>query len=240
MRISSDDYGFTFNGHHSSEFGLKVMSDKVLTLPSKNKVTVQLPYANGLVDLSDIYGNNSYSERTLTIPCRLYSGTNDAEATQSAFHAIASWLMSSQTKIKLVDDADPYHFYLAEVEMAPTITESSVFSTITIVFQCYPFLFHPNEYNKMWDTFDLTNGVMQQTEYEVNGSDTISLLNVGEAPVNLVCDSNSDFVLTINGVVCPIKAGKTDSMDVQLQPGKNIIEVKGTGKLTVDWVEEVI
>lgn len=240
MPTSNEDYGFTFNGHHSSDFGLKVMSDKTVTLPAKNKVTVQLPYANGLIDLSDIYGNNSYGERTMTVSCRLYTGRLDYMATQNMYHVIADWLMGTKGKTKLIDDADPYRFYLAEVEAAPTITEGSVYSTIAVVFQCYPFLFHPNEYNELWDTFDLINGVMQPTEYDISGSESIVLVNTGEAPINLICDAISDFRLNIDGVICPISAGMTDNMDVQLQPGENHIKITGNGTLKFDWTEEVI
>ena len=238
--MATSKYGFTFNGHHSSEFGLTVLNTKAMTLPSKNKVTVQLPYAQGVIDLSDIYGNNSYGERSITFNCKIPVGYNDSNVLYEMWTEVMRWLMEPKTKTVLKDDTMPEYYYLGEVQTAPTLAESSVFSTFSIVFQCFPFRFHPNEYNEVWDTFDLTNGVMQPTEYEIQGSETITLINVGEAPINLICNASSDFELNIDGVICAIEAGMTDNMDVQLQPGVNNIKITGTGTLTFDWTEEVI
>ena len=43
-------------------------------MPSKRKSQLQLPYRTGYIDLSDLYGLNTYDERTVTFPCRLPYG----------------------------------------------------------------------------------------------------------------------------------------------------------------------
>lgn len=74
MSISSKTYGFTFNGRHSSEFDMRVLDTKQITLPQKRKSLIQLPYSSKQVDLSNVYGENVYDERTITFPCKIPLG----------------------------------------------------------------------------------------------------------------------------------------------------------------------
>lgn len=74
MTQESRPYGFEFAGHHSSDFELVVLAEKTVTMPSKRKSQLQLPYRTGYIDLSDLYGLNAYDERTVTFPCRLPYG----------------------------------------------------------------------------------------------------------------------------------------------------------------------
>lgn len=237
--MSTSDYGFTYNGHHSSEFGLKVLSSKAMSLPTKNKVTVTVPYAQGVIDLSNVYGNNTFGERTITFPCTIPYGFIDREDLYVCWTSIVNWLMSPPTKSKLEDDAMQPYYYLGEVQTAPTLAESSTYSTFTIVFQCDPLRYHPF-LGDLWDPFNFEMDYAQESGFEVSGSKKITLYNIGAANINLVVTTTSDIVLLVNGERFSIPAGTTDNADLQLEPGANSIQIQGSSDVSFSWVDEVI
>ena len=237
---SSTNYGFTFNDHHSSDFGLRVLNSKSMTLPNKTKVTVQLPYSDGVVDLSNVYGNNNFGERTITFPCRLPVGYNNREQLYSILTKITNWLMSPAGKIRLGDDVMSDFYYLAEVEHGPQIQEFSVYTNITIVFQCYPYRFHRANNEDLWDPFRFDWDIAQNTKFDVKGTQNILLISGSNTTVPLNIDASAGFQLIINNQAFPIPKGITNNYDIVIKPGENNITIKGTGIISFDWVEEVI
>jgi phage-related protein len=238
MQISN--YGFTFNGQHSSEFGLKIMDNKQIGFPTKNKVTVQVPYSSGLVDLSNIYNNNSYSERTITFPCRIGVGTNQPQKMYANVSRVVNWLTNTTGKVKLTDDAMGRFYYLGEVQEAPVLTESSVYCDLNIVFTCYPFKFREVNYQDLWDPFDFENDISQICVFDVERRISINLYNQSVNAVKLLITANSDFEININGQGFSIKSGKNDNDSIKLNPGFNTISVAGKGHIEFNWIEEMI
>lgn len=238
--MQTSNYGFTFNGHHSSEFGLKIMDSKQVGFPSKNKVTVQVPYASGLLDLSNVYDNVSYSERTVTFPCRLGIGTNQAGRMYAAISRIVNWLTNTAGKVKLTDDAMGRYYYMAEVQEAPVLTESSVFCTLNIVFTCYPYRFRDINHDDLWDPFDFENDIAQICHFDIENNLTVGLFNQSTAPVKLLIKCDSDFKIKLNGQGFNIKSGSTDDDSIVLNTGLNQIICIGTGHIEFNWTEEMI
>lgn len=236
---TSNQYGFTFNGHHSSEFGLKVLNTKSMVLPAKTKTTVQVPYQNGLLDLSDLYGSNTFGERTITFPCRLDIGHNDRDRLYNTWTKIINWLMSPTGKRELDDDVQSDFFYKAEVHTAPTISEMSSFCYLTIEFQAYPYRFHERA-DDLWDPFSFDWDVVQHTTIDVNGSSYLKLINNGETIVTLLIEADSDVTLNLNGEVYSVAKGSTNNDEIMLNPGENTLTLTGNAHVTFDWFEEVI
>ena len=236
---TSKEYGFTFNGHHSSEFGLKVLNTKSMVLPAKTKTTVQVPYQNGLLDLSDLYGSNTFGERTITFPCRLDIGYNDRDRLYNTWTRIVNWLMSPTGKRELDDDVQSDFFYKAEVQTAPTISEMSSFCYLTIEFQAYPYRFRERA-DDLWDPFNFDWDVAQRTTIDVNGVSYLNLINNGETAVTLMIDADSDVALNLNGEAYSVAKGSTNNDEIMLNPGENSLMITGNAHVTFDWFEEVI
>lgn len=238
--MSTSDYGFTFNGHHSSDFGLRVLAGKTMTLPAKNKVTVTVPYSNGVIDLSQVYDNNTFGERTITFKCRIPFGYNQREELYTRWTQIVNWLMSTPSKVMLADDVMTDYYYMAEVQTAPTLTESSVYAEFDIVFQCDPFRYHPANVNDLWDPFNFELDYAQETGFKVSSKKTILLFNIGATNTNLAIETDNDVIVYINGQKVPVVDGQLDSADAQLKPGKNEVKVSGSGTVSFNWTDEVI
>ena len=236
---TSKNYGFTFNGHHSSEFGLKVLNTKSMVLPAKTKTTVQVPYQNGLLDLSDLYGSNTFGERTITFPCRLDIGYNDWDRLYNTWTRIVNWLMSPTGKRELDDDVQSDFLYKAEVQTAPTISEISSFCYLTIEFQAYPYRFHERA-DDLWDPFNFDWDVAQRTTIDVNGVSYLNLINNGETAVTLMIETDGELTLTLNGDTFSVAQGSTNNDEIMLNPGENSLMITGNARVTFDWFEEVI
>lgn len=233
MTQESRPYGFEFNGRHSSEFELVILNDKSVTLPAKRKYQLQLPYRTGYIDLSNLYGLNTYDERTVTFPCRLPYGQNNL----SLMNIKLTELMKPTGKILLKDDAMPGYAFLAEVQTAPTIEEGWDFCKVTIVFQCYAYRLK-HCYDDVWDTFCFDLDAASNIEADVKGHESILLINTGQNCAKLTINCSSAMSASVNDHVFALKAGDNVNPYLELMPGENTVNLEGTGHVRFDWTEE--
>lgn len=237
MTQESRPYGFEFNGRHSSEFELVILNDKSVTLPAKRKYQLQLPYRTGYIDLSNLYGLNTYDERTVTFPCRLPYGQNNLSLMNIKLTELMNWLMKPTGKILLKDDAMPGYAFLAEVQTAPTIEEGWDFCKVTIVFQCYAYRLK-HCYDDVWDTFCFDLDAASNIEADVKGHESILLINTGQNCAKLTIKCSSAMSASVNDHVFALKAGDNVNPYLELMPGENTVNLEGTGHVRFDWTEE--
>lgn len=237
MTQESRPYGFEFAGHHSSDFELVVLAEKTVTMPSKRKSQLQLPYRTGYIDLSDLYGLNTYDERTVTFPCRLPYGQNNLSLMNIKLTELMNWLMKPTGKILLKDDAMPGYAFLAEVQTAPTIEEGWDFCKVTIVFQCYAYRLK-HCYDDVWDTFCFDLDAASNIEADVKGHESILLINTGQNCAKLTINCSSAMSASVNDHVFALKAGDNVNPYLELMPGENTVNLEGTGHVRFDWTEE--
>ena len=235
-------YGITFNGKHSTDFGLDVLDEKEFELPEKEKILVDLPHSNLVYDFSEVYGDQNYSERTITFP---FLNIDREEMTKEALYRlwtkVVNWLMQPTTKTKLIDDVMLDYYYLAEVQEAPTFEEAVRFGTLTVKFQCYPFRISESlESNDNWDEFDLEDGFAQTTSYTIDGFRVLKYVNAGIGVVTPTVTARGNFTIQKDGQTFKIYSGTGTSDALVLKNGENILYVTGTGTLTIDFRKEII
>lgn len=238
MTQESRPYGFEFASHHSSDFELVVLAEKTVTMPSKRKSQLQLPYRTGYIDLSDLYGLNAYDERTVTFPCRLPYGQENLSLMNQKLTELMNWLMKPTGKTLLKDDAMPGYAFLAEVQTAPTIEEGWGFCKVTIVFQCYAYRLK-RCYDDVWDTFYFNLDAASNLEVTVNGHESILLINTGHNRVRLTVTCSTAMSASVNDHVFALKAGDNVNPYLELMPGENTVNLEGTGHVKFNWTEEV-
>ncbi|MDD5957882.1 MAG: hypothetical protein PUC19_03310 [Ligilactobacillus ruminis] len=237
MTQESRPYGFEFAGHHSSDFELVVLAEKTVTMPSKRKSQLQLPYRTGYIDLSDLYGLNTYDERTVTFPCRLPYGQNNLSLMNIKLTELMNWLMKPTGKTLLKDDAMPGYAFMAEVQTAPTIEEGWNFCKVTVVFQCYAYRLK-HCYDDVWDTFCFDLDAASNIEADVKGHESILLINTGQNCAKLTINCSSAMSASVNDHVFALKAGDNVNPYLELMPGENTVNLEGTGHVRFDWTEE--
>ena len=225
MSISSKTYGFTFNGRHSSEFDMRVLDTKQITLPQKRKSLIQLPYSSKQVDLSNVYGENVYDERTITFPCKIPFGREDPYELYNRVTEITRWLYQPIGKILLRDDAMPNYAFMGEVQTAPTLEENYNFSKLTITFQCDAYRLK-KRFDDVWDPFSFDLDAAQETSFD------------REAELTVTCENPVDLIL--NDQRYHLRSGGNSNDELILPKGESLITIVGNGKVSFDWTEEVI
>src|SRR5690625_848056 len=132
--------GIIFDDKHSyRDFGLTLESREIGN-PSKIKRKVRVPFSNEIYDFSDIYGSQEYEERLLTYTFNIVDMHNYSKESFSTLKiAVLNWLMGPNSKEKLVDDAIPGYYFMAEVENGPALEEWEFDGALAVEFTAYPF-----------------------------------------------------------------------------------------------------
>lgn len=163
-------YGFNFNGLHTyRDFGITI-ADKSVGYPEKEKIKVKVPFSNIEYDFSRIYGGQSYTERPLNYTLNVLDKHRniDMHEVNTIETKLVNWLMNSNGKQRLYDDAMPGYYYLAEVEGGLDFEELRNYGTLEVEFTAYPFMIGQYlEGNDIWDTFNFELDVAQPVEFEV-------------------------------------------------------------------------
>ncbi|WP_436632890.1 phage tail domain-containing protein [Latilactobacillus sakei] len=239
---ANSKYGIEFNGLRSDSLGLTVINPKEIGFPSKNKIIQDLPFSNTILDLSEMYGGQSYGERKLKFTFLIIESDRfDKDALYTQWTKTVNWLMGANHKVKLKDDVMSEYYYLGEVQEAPSWDEYVRHGKFTVEFICYPFRIHElAEGSDIWDTFNFELDIAQITEYTVVGSRTVTLYNVGQNQVNPQIVATAPFEITTNGQNYTTPAGTIESPDFVLNQGETSMTIKGNGKISFNWHKELI
>lgn len=234
-------YGIEFNGHRSNDFGLDVQ-DKTVGMPAKNKITQAIPFSNTVLDISDLYGGQTYKERTMKITFIVRDGEDQSkERLYSLWTQVVNWLMEPAQKVKLKDDIMHNYYYLGEVQKEPSWDEMRAYGKLSVEFTCYPFRIDElTEGNDNWDEFNFETDIAQNTEFDIVGRRTITLFNIGATSISPELVASAPFTIEVGGQRFTLNAGTSSSPDFMLPTGEITITVIGTGKLSLNWHKELI
>ncbi|WP_125767323.1 hypothetical protein [Lapidilactobacillus wuchangensis] len=244
MTQESNQYGFRFNGHHSSEFSVYVVyGSETEGYPAKTKDLVTLPGSSQVLDLSNLYGP-VYGERTKSLTLVLAGeALLGREQMTQAWTRVINWLMKPDHKVVYQSDLMPEYHYLAEVQNAPSLSEVNDAGQLTIEFQCYSFrIKNKPEFDDIWDDFNFDTGVAQETHYIGSTSTPGVLINTGVAEVPTTVKASEAVTLIINSEQYELQVGDNSSTELVLMPGENDITIRGstTAKVDFSWYQEVI
>lgn len=236
-------YGITFNGKHSyKDMGFTLTTEKEITEPAKEKIVVRVPYSNQRYDFSGIYGSQIYTDRTLTYGFNVlnkYYG-NTKEKMNFMRTELVNWLMDSNGRKRLYDDAIPGYYFLAEVEEETSLQENWDTGILTVTFTAYPFkIKDAKEGSPYWDDYSILD-TYQETEFKVNGSLPITLLNDGKSDIKPKIITDAPFEITMGNKIYNITSGITESYDFMLKKGSSNLVLKGTGNIQFLFYKELI
>ncbi|WP_413521386.1 phage tail protein [Carnobacterium divergens] len=236
-----NDYGISFNGHHSKEFGLDVLSKKI-GFPSKNKALREIPHSNEVYDFSEVYGTQNYTERPIEIVFHIIDRSNwDKESMYIMWTKVVAWLMEPSHKIPLYDDIMKEYYYLGEVQEKPDFDEMRFNGKFKVIFQCYPFRIHElQEGNDIWDTFNFELDIAQIVKHDIKGSKQITLYNIGMSNLPPVVVATSEMEIQFKGKSYKVLSGENKVTGFYLLPGINEFKVIGNGTIEFEFHKEVI
>ncbi len=211
--------GTDFGGIHSST-DLRLIQQHVDVQPAEPKLNiVDVPGADGGKDFTELpAGRVVYNDRKLTWTFALYPG----EAWRTKHRQVSNALNGRYCKITL--DTDPDYYFEGRLSVKKYNVDRTL-RQITVEAICRPYML------KQQPTV-VTQGLA--TTYK-----TVILQNERK-PVVPTITLTAEATLRWNGLTVTLPAGEHKVLDIELQPGENLLEVLapgGSGRLTVTYQE---
>lgn len=153
------DFGLTINGKHTSELGLK-MTSMYIPMPAPKTYQVNIPYASGSIDLSEVTGNVNYEDRKgVEFSFILYDGSYDGWA--RALSSIARWIHGK--KVQVIPDNDFNFYYACRLEVDGR-KSNQINGKIVLSGTAEPFKYDKlaSDEEWLWDPFSFETGVIRE------------------------------------------------------------------------------
>lgn len=213
--------GTDFGGVHSSR-DLNLIQQKVDIQPAEPKLNlIDVPGADGSIDMSELpAGRVVYGDRALTWTFALYPGDE-----WHAKHRQVSNALNGK-RCKIVLDDDPGRYYTGRLVVKKYNTDKAL-RQITVEATCSPWILKQ----------DLT--VKEAVVSNFSDFTAITLKNE-KKPTVPVIEVTAAATLRWGDLTIDIEAGSFTSLDIELQEGSNVLEVKfagGNGHATITYQE---
>lgn len=209
--------------------------------PNKKKVLEPVPRSNIVLDFSNLNddGEDNYEERPLQYVLNLIGTKKDRITTRFLETEFDNFIMNKQ-RVKLVDEAFPGYYFLVDIREGTDFSPLFNFGELTVNWMAYPFkIKKAREGSKYWDDYTILD-YYQETEFTVNGSKTIELMNTGIASVVPLVTCTAPMTVEINGKQFKFTTGTFQSDKLVLRKGKNTLLLSGNGKIDFEFHKEVI
>lgn len=220
------------------KWGITVKSRNI-GKPSKKKVLESIPWSSEVLDFSNLYGEDNYEERPLQYVLNLIGTKKDRITTRFIETEFDNFIMNKQ-RVKLVDEAIPGYYFLVDIREGTDFSPLFNFGELTVNWMAYPFkIKQAREGSKYWDDYTILD-YYQESEFTVNGSKTIELMNTGIVSVVPLVTCTAPITVELRGKQFNFSAGTFHSDKFVLNKGKNTLVLKGNGKIDFEFHKEVI
>jgi len=207
-------YGFTFNGTHSSAYGIYMRSKNRQLLPASDDQYKEIPGMDGSHLMP-----GSLKDRYIDIDCKILE--TSLLALRQKARQIAAWLYTP-ARAKLIFDDEPGVFYWAKLINQVDLQQTFALGEFTLQFRCLP------------HAYAVSPVVVEQ---DIANAGTLTLTNSGgvNTPVAIEISGSSaltnGFTLNINGDECiylsAVDVGKTVYIDTE----RMTVQLDGTSAL---------
>lgn len=208
--------GVTFGDFHSWDDFSLILNSKLIGSPEAKTTTVEIPGADGVLDISEYFGEVKYKNRKLSfdfstiVPkCEFL---NLFSAIQNAIHG---------KRIRIILDDDPDFYYVGRISVSEWKADKNI-GRITIDCDCEPYKYR-----------------MNKTVISVNVTDTatIQLPNLRKRATPTFTSTGA-IRIGFGGSTYSIEtAGTFTAPEIILGAGNNEITFTGTANVTVEYQE---
>lgn len=208
-------YGISVEGYHSlDDYGWS-LSNREDKPPELRRTVVTVPYSNGSLDYTGVYGEPFYEEREITYEfAKEFDGVG---AMHEGVREFCEWLAGIVNADIHDDMFSEFHYHGSCTGIDTDHEKSGVIAHVTATFTMYPFMQADDE---------STDVLVVGTNYVINEG----------RPVRLTAKSSGSWsTIEINGETETVTTKKVTSL--RLESGLNVIEVDGSG-CTIWWIEE--
>lgn len=208
--------GILFGSYHSFTDLHLILGEKTIGTPSPKTETIEIPGGDGVLDLTEFFGETKYNNRSLSF---VFSTMVPRSEFMDVFSEVQNALHGKKLHIRL--DDDPEWYYIGRISVSEWKAEKNI-GKLTIDCDCDPY--------KMM----LNPTVISKT---VSGSATITLPNSRKKvvpEVKIASTAGLNIVYQV-GNVWDLASGSYTLPELELAEGDNTVTVTGTGTITFTY-----
>ena len=207
--------GVKFGNYHSwRDFSL-ILGDKTIGAAEAKTAEVEVPGADGVLDITEYFGDINYKNRSLQF---VFSTIVPQKEFLKLFSKIQNAIHGK--KIRIILDDDPDFYYIGRVTVSEWKANKNV-GELTIDCDCEPYKY------KVYETMI--------TE-EISGTKEIVLNNLRRR-VNPVITTSAQMNILFNDTSYMLSAGTWTIPEIYLVAGKNHLTVSGNGTIEFKYQE---
>jgi len=207
--------GVKFGDFHSwNDFSL-ILSEKTIGSPSPKTEVIDIPGGDGVLDLTEFFGEVKYDNRTLEF---VFSTKVPQSEFLDLFSRVQNALHGQKMRIVLDEDAEWY--YVGRITVSEWKANKAI-GKLTIDCDCQPYKTKINE---------------TVVFVEVAEETTVNLSNSKKRVVPTI-DITGTVNLTYGANYYALSEGRYDLPAVLLENGNNTIILSGTGTATFTYLE---
>lgn len=207
--------GIRFGNYHSYDDFSLILSQKTIGAPSPKTETIDIPGGDGVLDLTDFFGEVKYNNRELIFE---FSSIIPQAGFLDLFSKIQNAIHGQKMQIVLDDDSEWY--YIGRITVPEWKSEKSI-GKLTIECDCEPY------------KVKIAETVISAT---VDGETTVILPNSKKTVVPTI-DITGEINLTFGTNFYALSEGRYDLPAVRLATGNNEVLLSGTGTAVFTYRE---
>ena len=221
--------------HTERDWRLKLISIYI-PMPDPKTQLVDIPGADGTVDLTEVNGRPAYQDRNgIELVFDLQDG--DYRKWFVEYSEFAKHIHGK--KVKMILDDEPNHYYMARIKLDGKRT-NPVYGRVVLSGDADPFKYDLLASNEpwLWDSFSFRTGVIRNLgDVNITASNktvTIRGAGIDTAPVFIVTQANN-LKLTYAGRTYTLKVGRNRFPAVRVGEDDVILNFSGTGKMSIEY-----
>ena len=207
--------GVRFGNYHSYDDFNLILAQKTIGTPSPKTETIDIPGGDGVLDLTEFFGEVKYNNRPLSFEF-------STKVPQAEFMNLFSKVQNAihGQKMRIVLDEDSEWYYIGRITVSEWKADKNI-GKLTIDCDCEPY------------KSKLENTVVT---VEVSGATSVILTNSKKIVVPTITITG-EVELTFGTNFYTLGPGLYDLPAVQLVNGENTILLDGTGTATFSYLE---
>lgn len=207
--------GIRFGAYHSYDDFNLILTAKEMGSPSVKTQKIDIPGADGTLDLTDFFGEPKYEDVTHRFD---FSTAYPQEEFITLYSRIKNAIHGK--KMRVILDDDPLFFWMGRCHVSKFTNEKGI-GTISVECDCEPY------------KYKIDHTV---SAHVVNGTQVITLTNARKRAVPEVQVYGS-IRIEHNGNSWDLGSGSYTMPELELVHGANTVTVTGAGTVTFVWLE---
>ncbi len=207
--------GVKFGDFHSWNDLFLILGSKEIEAPKTKTHYVDIPGADGNLDLTEYFGDINFENRKLTF-------NFSTIVCQNKFLKLFSNIQNllNGKKMRIIIDDDPSFYYVGRLSISPWNANKNV-GEMKIEADCEPYKY------KLYPT------IIKET---INGTKEVMLQNLRQK-VNPEITVDSSMTMEFNGQLFELTSGTITIPEFYLRPGKNLVNITGNGTISFKYQE---